>query len=60
MGGVKAKRPDGGNVYHGGCHQCVTPQEHCDKCMYFKRPWSRPDYSSKNLINKALGLKHNK
>ena len=52
--GKKAKRPDGGDIYHGGCDGCVTPQKYCSECRYFARPWDRKDYSSQALIKKAL------
>lgn len=40
---MKAKRPNGGYIFHGGCHGCTNPLSVCPGCMYMEPDWDLPD-----------------
>ena len=40
---MKAQRPDGGYVFHGGCDGCTQPLSVCPTCCYMKPDWNLPD-----------------
>jgi hypothetical protein len=39
----QAVRPDGGHIYHGGCHGCTTDAIQCPRCQYMEADWSLPN-----------------
>lgn len=44
---VKAQRPNGGYVFHGGCDGCPNDLSICPTCCYMEANWRLP---SKNPV----------
>ncbi len=40
---MKAERPNGGYIFHGGCHGCTNPIQNCPDCRYMLPNWNLPD-----------------
>lgn len=47
---MKATRPDGGYVFHGGCGGCTQPLEICPACCYMGPNWSLPDQNQAHKL----------
>ena len=40
---MKAKRPGGGYIFHGGCDGCTQHMSVCPSCQYMEADWTLPD-----------------
>ena len=46
---MRAIRPNGGYVFHGGCSGCDNDISICPTCKYMEPNWSLPDRNPVNI-----------
>ena len=60
-------RPDGGYIFHGGCHDCVQPLHRCPDCRYMEPNWDLPNLNppppktaEQVKVDRLSEIEHNK